>query len=84
MVQGVGYRYFVRSAAQQLGVRGYAKNLTDGRVEIYSIGTPEALAMLRAELARGPRSAIVENIEEDDHALDPQYADNFTIEHDDW
>ena len=37
LVQGVGYRFFARRAAERLGVAGYAKNLRDGRVEVYAV-----------------------------------------------
>jgi acylphosphatase len=33
-VQGVGFRYFAQREAVQLGVRGYTRNLDDGRVEV--------------------------------------------------
>ncbi|MFZ0911178.1 MAG: acylphosphatase [Candidatus Acidiferrales bacterium] len=84
MVQGVGYRFFARGAAQRLGVSGYAKNLGDGRVEVYAIGTPGALAALRTELARGPRFASVSGVDDEERAVDSRYADRFTIERDDW
>jgi acylphosphatase len=84
MVQGVGYRYFARSSAQQLGVSGYAKNLRDGRVEVYAVGTVDALAALRTELERGPRFADVSGVEHEDRAVDPRYEGRFTIERDDW
>jgi len=45
-VQGVGMRYFVRSAAESLGLTGFVKNLDDGRVEITAEGEPEALNKL--------------------------------------
>ena len=84
MVQGVGYRFFARGAAQRLGVSGYAKNLSDGRVEVYAIGSPALLAALRAELARGPRFASVSNVEDEERGVDSRYAGRFTIERDDW
>lgn len=37
-VQGVGYRYWVRSRARDLGLRGSATNLPDGRVAIVAQG----------------------------------------------
>ena len=33
-VQGVYFRMFAQKKAKQLGIKGYAKNLADGRVEI--------------------------------------------------
>ena len=82
-VQGVGYRYFVRHAAEQIDVGGYVRNLPDGRVEVYAIGTPSQLDHLVAELRRGPRHAIVEEVtlEEAEHL--PRFASLFTIELDD-
>ena len=64
-VQGVGYRYFARQAASALGVRGWVRNLPEGRVEVQVAGTPETLAALKAELMRGPRGARVEEIAEE-------------------
>lgn len=37
-VQGVGFRYFTRERALQLGLRGHAYNLEDGSVEILISG----------------------------------------------
>ena len=34
-VQGIGYRAYVKQVARNLGIRGHAKNLDDGSVEIY-------------------------------------------------
>ncbi len=62
-VQGVGFRYFVELAAHDLGVTGYTRNLDDGRVEVYAIGTEEQLSELSSLLRRGPRWADVRGIE---------------------
>ena len=63
-VQGVGYRYFVERAAGELGLAGYAKNLHDGRVEVYASGAPERLAELSGLLRQGPRWADVRGVDE--------------------
>ena len=82
MVHGVGYRFFAQRVADRIGVAGYVKNLRDGRVEVYAIGTAEQLRSLRAELERGPRAAEVGEVGEEDEPVRPKYAGGFGIEHD--
>ena len=54
-VQGVGFRYFVRTLARGLGLAGRVRNLPDGRVEIETAGEEAALAAFeRRLLAEGP------------------------------
>lgn len=84
MVQGVGYRFFATRLAERLGVAGWVKNLADGRVEVYAIGTREALKGFRSELERAPRGAIVEDVREEDAKVDTEFASRFTIGHDRW
>ena len=81
-VQGVGFRYFASRMARQLGINGYAKNLRDGRVEIYAIGTPTKLAAMRKELQRGPRSAVVSDVTEEDVPIQSKFESGFSIERD--
>ena len=47
MVQGVGFRYFIARAADELNLKGYAKNLFNGNVEIYAEGRQEFIEKLR-------------------------------------
>lgn len=63
-VQGVGFRYFVEHAATSLGLRGYVRNLDDGRVEVYALGSPEQLSELAGLLWKGPRFAEVRGVDE--------------------
>lgn len=42
-VQGVGFRWWVRARALELGLVGYARNLSDGRVEVLAQGRRDAL-----------------------------------------
>lgn len=58
-VQGVGFRAYARRRAQMLGLRGYAKNLADGSVEVVAEGPRGALEQLAIILRRGPSSADV-------------------------
>jgi acylphosphatase len=64
-VQGVGYRQYVRHAAQALGVRGWVRNLPEGSVEVQGAAPPAALDRFQAELRRGPRGCRVEDVEEE-------------------
>lgn len=72
-VQGVGFRFFAEDWANQLGICGYAKNLWDGNVEVYAIGSSAALEEYKRHLAEGPRSARVTNLEESDATPDKSY-----------
>ena len=52
-VQGVGFRWWTRARALELGLRGSASNLTDGRVEVIAEGEEQDVRAL-VELLRGP------------------------------
>jgi acylphosphatase len=54
-VQGVGYRWFVRSLAAAAGLAGSARNLPDGRVEVVVEGPDDAVRAL-VESLDGPRA----------------------------
>lgn len=83
-VQGVGYRYFAQRVSVRIGLSGYVKNLRDGRVEVYAIGSVSQLAALRRELERGPHGAAVTEVFDEEAAVEEKYAHNFSIEHDAW
>jgi acylphosphatase len=68
-VQGVGYRYFAQRAAAELGLTGYARNLDDGRVEVYAVGPREKLDALAALLYGGPRWADVRGVDEQEASV---------------
>jgi len=82
-VQGVGYRFFAQHAADRLGIRGYVKNLRDGRVEVYAIGSADDLLALCAQLRRGPSGASIDEVAEDAADLESEFANTFSIEYDD-
>jgi acylphosphatase len=62
-VQGVYYRASTCERAQELGCRGYARNLVDGRVEVLAIGDPAAVSTLVEWLWQGPPAAHVADVQ---------------------
>ena len=81
-VQGVGFRFFVERSAASLGVGGYVRNLYDGRVEVYAIGSAEQMDALKNALRRGPRMAGVDRVDEQDAEIRRECANVFSIESD--
>ncbi|MBN2545802.1 MAG: acylphosphatase [Spirochaetes bacterium] len=65
-VQGVGFRYFTEKIANSIGVYGYVKNMYNGSVEVYAIGTELQLKNLKEYLERGPSFARVDRVLEED------------------
>lgn len=61
-VQGVAFRAHTRAQALALGVRGHARNLADGRVEVLAVGSAEAVERLAQWLRHGPPSARVDAV----------------------
>jgi acylphosphatase len=49
-VQGVGFRWWVRARALELGLAGWAENLEDGRVRVIAEGDAAACSELLALL----------------------------------
>jgi acylphosphatase len=81
-VQGVGFRFFAERTATSLGVGGYVRNLFDGRVEVYAVGSAEQMDTLKCALRRGPRMSAVDRVDEHDAEILPEYVNVFTIERD--
>ncbi len=69
-VQGVGFRYFAQREATALDLVGYARNLDDGRVEVYAAGPEARLDELAGRLHCGPRWADVRGVEERQAAIE--------------
>ena len=68
-VQGVGFRYFVERAAAGLQITGFTRNLDDGRVEVYAIGTDSQLSDFAGHLRMGPRWSDVRGVDEQEAAV---------------
>lgn len=63
-VQGVGFRWWTRSRASELGLVGHASNLRDGRVEVVAEGPrdrcADLLELLRSGATPGHVDLVVE------------------------
>ena len=79
-VQGVGYRAFASNVAKLAGVRGWARNLDDGRVEVYAIGELEQLSLFEGRLRQGPHFSDVRGVDAIDDIIDAGVRD-FGIRH---
>ncbi|MGL5818663.1 MAG: acylphosphatase [Phycicoccus sp.] len=53
-VQGVGFRWWVRARALELGLAGHARNTADGRVEVVAEGAADDVLRLASLLAEEP------------------------------
>lgn len=80
-VQGVGFRYFTLRKGSALGLKGYARNLPGGQVEVAAAGDRDSLEKLISELRLGPSSSMVTEVEVDWSSDDAVKYGGFTIEH---
>ena len=78
-VQGVGFRYFVLRKAKFHNIKGYVKNLYDGRVNILATGDDIALKEFINEIENGPFMSYTSNIDITDIQLTKRY-ESFSIE----
>lgn len=78
-VQGVGYRYFAQRSSARHQVRGFVRNLADGRVEVLAEGSAKAVESFKHDLAAGPTYSRVTTIEEIVLDVSGQYS-TFRIE----
>lgn len=63
MVQGVGFRWWTRRTAQELGIHGNVRNCPDGSVEVRARAAPPVLEEFAERLERGPPAALVRSVE---------------------
>jgi acylphosphatase len=62
-VQGVSYRGYARRAALELGLKGWVRNLYDGRVEAVAEGARPDLETFIRRLEAGPVAARIEGLD---------------------
>jgi acylphosphatase len=78
-VQGVGYRQFAVRVARELGLKGWVRNLSDGRVEAYALGPARRLEDFEARLRQGPPAGEVRGVEVEDVANTDARIEGFDI-----
>ncbi len=79
-VQGVGFRYFVRGRARELGLAGRVRNLPNGEVEIEVAGEAEKVEELERQVREGPPGAAVTGVREEPLSGEPAW-DRVEIDH---
>lgn len=65
-VTGVGFRFFAYEAARREGITGFARNMSDSRVEVVAEGDAEAMTRFEAAIRRGPARSRVDDVETDE------------------
>jgi len=62
-VQGVAYRFYAEKYAARLGVTGWVRNLSDGRVEVLAEGTVPQIDAFLERLREGPSLAHIDSFD---------------------
>jgi len=78
-VQGVGFRYFVREAGMNRGLKGDARNCPDGTVEIIVEGGAAEIDDFLRDVKRGPALSRVVRMDVADISARGAY-DSFLVE----
>ncbi len=77
-VQGVFFRASTKKVAEKLGLKGYAKNLQSGQVEVLAQGDADSIEELRVWLSDGPEYSDVDSVVEVDSGIN-KILDKFRI-----
>ena len=62
-VQGVFFRQFIRENAERQNLKGFARNLEDGRVEVFIEGDNENIDKMIEFCKQGPKHSQIRNVE---------------------
>jgi len=63
-VQGVFFRAFVKENAERNNVKGFIRNLDDGRIEVFLEGDVNAVNKMIELCKKGPKHSQIKNVEE--------------------
>ncbi len=64
IVQGIFFRNFVKENAEKFNVKGFVRNLEDGRVEIFLEGGIDEVNKMIEVCKTGPKHSQIKNVEE--------------------
>ena len=74
-VQGVGFRYTARDRASDLGLTGWVRNISGGRVEVFAQGSGPIVDVFLTWLHDGPTAARVDRLAEVPALPDPRFSE---------
>lgn len=78
-VQGIFFRAFVKENAERLNVKGFVRNLEDGRVEAFLEGDADAVNKMIELCKQGPKHSQIRKVEEKEEKF--QGMKNFKVLH---
>lgn len=64
LVQGIFFRVFVKENAERYNVKGFVRNLEDGRIEIFLEGKTADVEKMIELCKKGPKNSKIDKIEE--------------------
>jgi len=64
LVQGIFFRSFIKENAEKLNIKGFVRNLEDGRVEVFIEGNSNEVKKMVELCKKGPRHSEVKKVEE--------------------
>jgi len=73
-VQGVFFRAFIKENAERYNVKGFTRNLEDGRVEAFFEGDAENVNKMIELCKNGPKHAQIKNVQ-----IKPEKFQNFKV-----
>ena len=63
-VQGIFFRAFIKSNAEKYNVKGFTRNLEDGRVEVFLEGDVDSVKKMIELCSNGPKHSMIKKVEE--------------------
>ena len=62
-IHGVFFISFIKENAEKLELKGFVRNLEDGRIEVFLEGNPKEVKKMETLIKKGPKNCKVENLE---------------------